>query len=269
MYYTATTAKTVPEAAADLEAAARKRGFGVLHSYDLGSTLASKGAPIDKDVRVLDVCNPQRARDVLSADASVSVALPCRIAVYDDGSRTSIGMLRPGALLAQLSSDERLAVIAEDVEATLKAAIDEAAEAGGRSPPGVEPGASGGKTLDSVAEGRLRLRDAELRADIDRELRAYRAERGVAAANVPDSAELSAAALIAEVKLAEVDRDFSELLEVESALQRLGAGTYGICVDCGDAVELRRLEKRPHAARCKRCQTAAERAGGRRRPPKL
>ncbi|HEX5049898.1 MAG TPA: TraR/DksA family transcriptional regulator [Gammaproteobacteria bacterium] len=109
-----------------------------------------------------------------------------------------------------------------------------------------------------------------MRADIARELRKYRAERDESTGdNVPDSGELSAADLLAAVRLAEVDRDFSELLEVETALQRLAAGTYGVCVDCRDAVELRRLEKVPHAARCRACQTAAERSGGRRRPATL
>lgn len=38
--------------------------------------------------------------------------------------------------------------------------------------------------------------------------------------------------------------------EVSAALQRLDAGTYGRCVDCGQEVEPARLEFRPEAARC-------------------
>jgi uncharacterized protein (DUF302 family)/RNA polymerase-binding transcription factor DksA len=274
MHYTATTAKSVDAAANDLETAARKRGYGVLHSYDLRATLASKGVTLDKDVRVLEICNPQRAGQVLSADIHMSVALPCRVAIYESGSHTTIGMIRPGPLLTLLSSKPELAAVAADVEETLKAAIDEAAAmpaknesdvivSTNRKEPSREP-------LDRVAERRLRARDAELRADIDRELHKYRAERdGSAADNVPDSGELSAASLLAEVNLAEVDRDFSELLEVEAALKRVAAGTYGVCVDCGDAVEMRRLDKSPHAARCQPCQVAAERASGRQRSAKL
>jgi uncharacterized protein (DUF302 family) len=58
---------------------------------------------------------------------NLSVALPCRIAVYRDGSWTKIGMIRPSSLLAMLSTEKGLAAIAADVESTLKAAIDEAA----------------------------------------------------------------------------------------------------------------------------------------------
>jgi uncharacterized protein (DUF302 family)/RNA polymerase-binding transcription factor DksA len=273
MYYTVTTGKSVAAAADDLESHFRKRGYGVLHSYDLGATLASKGIQLDKDVRVLEICNPQRAGQVLSTDINLSVALPCRVAIYENGAGTTIGMIRPGPLLSQLSSDTGLAAVATDVEETLKAAIDEAAAMPGKAGASdvVRTNGNGSRRpVDTIAERRLRERDAELRADIDRELRKYRAQREESTAdNVPDSGELSAADLLAEVNLAEVDRDFSELIEVERALQRLANGTYGLCVDCGDAVEKRRLEKSPHAARCQPCQAAAERASGGRRAPSL
>jgi DnaK suppressor protein len=38
--------------------------------------------------------------------------------------------------------------------------------------------------------------------------------------------------------------------EVQAALDRITAGTYGTCVDCGKPVEADRLSYRPEAARC-------------------
>ncbi|MCW2600609.1 MAG: conjugal transfer protein TraR [Frankiales bacterium] len=38
--------------------------------------------------------------------------------------------------------------------------------------------------------------------------------------------------------------------EAEAALARLAAGTYGICVDCGQPIAEERLLFRPEAARC-------------------
>jgi uncharacterized protein (DUF302 family)/RNA polymerase-binding transcription factor DksA len=263
MYYAATTTKSVAAAADELEAAARKRGYGVLHSYDLRATLASKGVAFDKDVRVLEICNPQRAGEVLAADINLCVALPCRIAVYQDGARTTIGMIRPKPLLAALSSRRDLVAVAKEVETALKAAIDEVATA-------TTPArASAQKRLTETGE-RLEARAAELRADIDRELRKYRQQRQeLAADNVPDSGEASVADVIADVYLAEVDRDFAELLEVTGALRRVAAGTYGTCIDCGNKIEPGRLAKSPQVARCRSCQTAAERAAGAPRPPRL
>ena len=43
MYYVVETDKSFEQAAADLEAAVTRHGFGVLHVHDLGQTLRSKG----------------------------------------------------------------------------------------------------------------------------------------------------------------------------------------------------------------------------------
>jgi DnaK suppressor protein len=45
---------------------------------------------------------------------------------------------------------------------------------------------------------------------------------------------------------------------VREALERLDAGTYGECVDCGKQLPDERLEARPEAARCVDCQQRAE-----------
>lgn len=50
--------------------------------------------------------------------------------------------------------------------------------------------------------------------------------------------------------------------EIEAALARLAAGTYGTCVDCGRPIEQARLEFRPEAARCLDDQRRFEAAAG-------
>jgi DnaK suppressor protein len=45
---------------------------------------------------------------------------------------------------------------------------------------------------------------------------------------------------------------------VREALERLDAGSYGRCVDCGSELPDERLEVRPEAARCVGCQQRAE-----------
>jgi DnaK suppressor protein len=42
--------------------------------------------------------------------------------------------------------------------------------------------------------------------------------------------------------------------QVLDALHRIELGTYGTCVDCGAPVPEGRLEARPEAARCVKCQ---------------
>ena len=45
----------------------------------------------------------------------------------------------------------------------------------------------------------------------------------------------------------------SELRQIERALARLEAGTYGLCQDCGRRIEAGRLRVVPYALRCQSC----------------
>ena len=42
--------------------------------------------------------------------------------------------------------------------------------------------------------------------------------------------------------------------EIDAALERIAAGTYGACVHCGGTIPAERLEFRPFAAGCVTCQ---------------
>ena len=126
MKYVVTSEKSVEQAAADLEAAVKQHGFGVLHTYDLKQTLAGKGVELPHECRILEVCNPHQAARVLSADMAMNMALPCRISVYEEGGETRIGMIRPTALLASLSESPGLRDVAEEVEQATIRMIDDA-----------------------------------------------------------------------------------------------------------------------------------------------
>jgi len=126
MRYVVSSDKSVEQATTDLEEAVRRNGFGVLHQYDLKKTLAGKGVELPHECRILDVCNPQQAARVLTADMGMNVALPCRVSVYEDGGQTRIGMVKPTAMLASLSDSLELRRVAEDVERAIARMIDSA-----------------------------------------------------------------------------------------------------------------------------------------------
>ena len=54
------------------------------------------------------------------------------------------------------------------------------------------------------------------------------------------------------------DAATTELRQVEDALARVAAGTYGVCMSCGHPIPAARLEARPFAELCVPC---AEKAG--------
>ena len=126
MYYVVESGKSFEQAAADLDAAVKRNGFGVLHVHDLGNTLRGKGLEFAEQCRVFEVCNPQQAAKVLATDMRLNMALPCRISVYTENGAIRIGMIQPAAMLAALSPDPALAQVAQAVEAKTRQMIDEA-----------------------------------------------------------------------------------------------------------------------------------------------
>jgi uncharacterized protein (DUF302 family) len=113
------TAKSMDEACRALEESIAQHRFGLLHIHDVRPTLAKKGVVLDRDVRIYDVCNPQRAKQVLDQNMLVSAALPCAISVFEEGGKTKIAFLRPTVMLGLFESPE-LASAAAEVERTIE-----------------------------------------------------------------------------------------------------------------------------------------------------
>jgi uncharacterized protein (DUF302 family) len=126
MYYIVETQKSFELAVQDLEAAVKRNGFGVLHIHDLGTTLRSKGIPFAEECKILEVCNPIQAAKVLAADMRLNMALPCRISVFTDNGQTKIGLIKPGAMLATLSTEAALTNVAQEVEEKVIRMVEEA-----------------------------------------------------------------------------------------------------------------------------------------------
>lgn len=49
------------------------------------------------------------------------------------------------------------------------------------------------------------------------------------------------------------------LVEIDAAIKRLDAGTYGVCESCGGSIGDGRLEARPVASTCIQCATSSRR----------
>lgn len=106
----------------------------------------------------------------------------------------------------------------------------------------------------------LRERERALRKEI-REglLRSGEESHKDLAGLVSDVGDESMANLLADVEIAAIDRDVNELREVEAALARISREDFGVCADCGDAIEFPRLKANPGAVRCHACQSRHER----------
>ena len=118
------------------------------------------------------------------------------------------------------------------------------------------------KLLQEMAE-RLRQRQQELR-----ELLQHAAGANIPGDNPPevldfkDVAAEETRAVVDEVALAHA---VGELAQVAAALRRVDDGSYGLCQDCGEPIDERRLRALPATAFCTACQTIHERPGTPRR----
>lgn len=61
-----------------------------------------------------------------------------------------------------------------------------------------------------------------------------------------------------EAEFALNEHETAELGDIEAALERIQAGTYGQCTDCGVTIPPARLNAYPTAKRCIDCQTVVE-----------
>jgi RNA polymerase-binding transcription factor DksA len=112
--------------------------------------------------------------------------------------------------------------------------------------------------LTLLAE-RIRERKARVLEEIRRGLARSGAERYAdLLGEAGDAGDESVASLLRDVTEAEIVRDVGELRDIVAAEQRLATGRYGVCIDCGEVVDYRRLEAYPTAKRCLRCQQHRE-----------
>ena len=126
MIYQKATKYSQEEVEPRLREAAQRHKFGVLNVLDMQATLRNKGIEFEKEVRVYDICNPQAAAQALGENLAVATLLPCRIAVYSSAGGSTIAMVNPTDLFAS-SGLEMTGALAEDVQRTMMAIIDEAA----------------------------------------------------------------------------------------------------------------------------------------------
>ena len=66
-------------------------------------------------------------------------------------------------------------------------------------------------------------------------------------------------AQIRDLAIDTLDRDTKRLREILAALDRFNAGTFGVCLDCQEAISVKRLAAIPWTAKCIGCQEAADR----------
>jgi DnaK suppressor protein len=68
--------------------------------------------------------------------------------------------------------------------------------------------------------------------------------------------------VLGDTEIALLGNELTELRDVDAALLRIKAGTYGTCTDCGDPIPPERLLAQISAQRCIACQVKADKRHG-------
>lgn len=123
MQYIEISNKSVQEVVNSIKEVAPKYSFGVLNVLNIQETLKSKGKNLENECQVIDICKPSYAEEFLNEDISLSIIMPCRIAVYTQDGETTIALNSIVQLVDDINPD--LIELAQRVQEELLELIDE------------------------------------------------------------------------------------------------------------------------------------------------
>ena len=116
--HTVKTQKGIEEVITNLTEGLKEIGFGVLETLDFKKILSDKGLEFSNNYRLMEVCHPSLAKQVLEANPDLGLLLPCTIAVYQKDNENFISLAKPTSLLA-MASDQNLKFSGEEIEDNL------------------------------------------------------------------------------------------------------------------------------------------------------
>ncbi|TJX15447.1 DUF302 domain-containing protein [Tissierella creatinini] len=123
--YEKSTNKSFEEALESIKKELKDRKFGVLWELNFKDKMAEHNIDFANNFKILEVCNPQKANEVLSKHLEAGYFLPCKMVVYENKGEVFIGTARPEILIGMMEYDD-LGDVASEVERILIEAIDAA-----------------------------------------------------------------------------------------------------------------------------------------------
>lgn len=123
--YEKSTKKSFNVAVESITNSLKERKFGVLWQLNFKEKMAEHDINFPNNFMILEVCNPQKANEVLSKHVEVGYFLPCKVVVYEKDGEVYIGTAKPGMLIGMMGYED-LDHVADEVEEILIDAINAA-----------------------------------------------------------------------------------------------------------------------------------------------
>jgi uncharacterized protein (DUF302 family) len=125
--YTVKTQKNIDKVIEEITSKLSEIKFGVLGTLNFKEIFAKKGVDYPHEYKLLEVCNPQAAKQALESDPNIGLLLPCTIAVYEKDGENYISLAKPTTLLA-VASNEELESMGKEIEEKLIEVIENSKE---------------------------------------------------------------------------------------------------------------------------------------------
>ena len=122
-HYTIKTQKTIDNVIKDITSSLSEINFGVLGILDFKEIFAKKGIDYSHEYKLLEICNPQAAKQALDSDPNIGLLLPCTIAVYEKDGEHYVSLAKPTTLLS-VTANAELEPMSKEIEGKLIEIID-------------------------------------------------------------------------------------------------------------------------------------------------
>lgn len=117
------------KAVAEMQAALKKEGFGVLCEIDIQAKMKEKLGIDFPRYLILGACNPPLAHQALQQDINLGLLLPCNAVVYEKDGKVQIGVVDALKMLS-IAGRPEMEGLARQVNEKLKRALDAVAPTG-------------------------------------------------------------------------------------------------------------------------------------------
>ena len=121
--YIVETEKSFDDAVVSVLKAVEQKGWALFQIYDVKERLAAKGFE-QKPLKIIEICSGKYANQFLTKNRLISLCMPCKINIFEEGGRVKIAGMRPSIIsrfFPEVSKEE----VAE-AEKDLKGIIDNA-----------------------------------------------------------------------------------------------------------------------------------------------
>lgn len=95
--YVVETNKAFDEAAVAVLKSVEQKGWALFQVYDIKERLAAKGFQ-QKPLKIIEICSGKYANAFLNKNRLVSLCMPCKINVFEDGGAIKIAGMKPSMI---------------------------------------------------------------------------------------------------------------------------------------------------------------------------